>query len=93
MSELMIAETRDARTAFETLAVGDVIRVPQYESALTVSHDGRSVGMLGVEFVKDGRGSATKHLVQNENSGQVALVAGSTDKGVVGTVEVVAADS
>jgi hypothetical protein len=83
--------TYDGRTAFENAQVGDVIRVPQYEGALEVVHDGRDAGMLGIEFVEDGRGSASKHLIQNENSGRVYLTAGTADKGEVEEVEVVSA--
>lgn len=69
---------------------GDVLRVPQYQNALTVTSINRAVGMVGVEFVTN-KTSATKHLIVNENSGRVALVAGTTDKGRVDHIDVVTA--
>lgn len=81
--------TLSGSEAFDSLNVGDVIRVPQYENALRVSFDGRDAGLLGVEFSGNPNGTQ-KTLIQNENSGEVYLVAGSTDKGHVSEVEVVA---
>lgn len=69
---------------------GDVIKVPQYDGALTVTL--ATDIMLGVEFVDDGKKNNTKKsLMINENSGNLYLVAGSTDKGKVTDLEVVAA--
>lgn len=82
--------TVDARDAFDDLDVGDTIEVPQYKNALRVNHDGRDVGMLGVEFAGDNvNGGTTKHLIQNQHSGRVYLIAGTTDKGPVDEITVV----
>lgn len=68
---------------------GDVIRVSQYKGALRVNHVSNI--MIGVEFVNvNKKNSTNKHMVINENSGNLYLVAGTSDKGKVGTVEVMA---
>lgn len=72
--------------AFDDLRPGDRIQVPQYANPLTVQTINRAVGMIGVEF--DRPTGAVKHLVQNENSGRVYLVAGTSDKGEVNDIEV-----
>lgn len=80
-------QTDPAASMFDSLDVGDVIRVPQYENALRVSHDGRDVGLLGVEFMGDSKTGVMKHLVQNDHSGCIYLIAGTQDKGVVKEIE------
>lgn len=68
---------------------GDHINIPQYDGALRVNHV--SEIMLGVEFVDESkRNNTEKSLMINANSGALYLVAGSTDKGRVDTVEVLA---
>lgn len=78
-------ETLTAGDVFDDLSIGDVIEVDQYVTPLQVTHDGRDVGMLGVEFLGT-QTAATKSLIRNENSGRVYLIAGATDKGEVETI-------
>lgn len=68
---------------------GDIIRVPQYQGALEVTHV--SDIMVGVEFAdQDKKNNTRKSMMINEHSGNLYMVAGSTDKGKVETVEVLA---
>jgi hypothetical protein len=79
-----------ASDAFDDLREGDIIEVAQYEGALRVSSIARDVGMIGIEFVDDGKRAqgATKHLIRNEHSGDIALVSGRSDKGKVAMITV-----
>lgn len=79
-----------ASDAFDDLREGDVIEVAQYQGALRVSSIARDVGMVGIEFVDESKraNGATKHLIQNEHSGDIALVSGRSDKGKVAMITV-----
>jgi hypothetical protein len=79
-----------ASDAFDDLREGDIIEVPQYKGPLRVSSIARDVGMIGIEFVDDGKRAqgATKHLIRNEHSGDIALVSGRSDKGKVAMITV-----
>jgi hypothetical protein len=81
---------RRASDAFDGLREGDIIEVAQYEGALRVSSIARDVGMVGIEFVNESKraNGATKHLIQNEHSGDIALVSGRSDKGKVSMITV-----
>jgi len=88
-------DSTQARTVVQMLTEGDVIEVPQYESALRVNFTGDLNGnenaMIGVEFADDSkRTGARKTMIVNENSGRVYLSAGNTDKGEVTTIKTVA---
>lgn len=80
--------TTDTEYADEA-ETGDIIRIPQYEGALEVTTV--SDVMLGVEFLDDSKKNSTrKSLMVNAHSNALYLVAGHTDKGRVGSVEVLA---
>lgn len=83
--------TTEARTVAPTLEVDDVIRVPQYDGALKVTHVRLDIGLIGIEFVDEKKAArgALKNLVINQHSGNVALVAGTSDKGRVNTITIV----
>ncbi|OLZ39088.1 hypothetical protein A6E15_19180 [Natrinema saccharevitans] len=81
-----------AATVVSELNEGDIIRVPQYKNALEVAYVNEDNDYIGVEFSDDAKKtSAMKNLIVNVNSGRVYLAAGSTRKGEVDEIEVVAA--
>ncbi len=83
--------TQAAKVVSE-LNEGDIIRVPQYKNALEVTYVNDDNDYIGVEFSDDAKKtSAMKNLVVNVNSGRVYLAAGSTRKGEVAEIDVVAA--
>ena len=86
-----ITQTTDARTAVKTLEVDDVVRIPQYEGALKVTFVGDGNEFIGVEFVDEKKAArgASKSLIVNKHSGNVYLIAGTSDKGRVETIETV----
>jgi hypothetical protein len=79
-----------ASDAFDRLREGDIIEVAQYQGTLRVSSIARDMGMIGIEFVDESKraNGATKHLIQNEHSGDIALVSGRSDKGKVAMIAV-----
>lgn len=94
--EPMTKTESTAKETVKTLTEGDIIRVSQYSNALEVTHTGELNGeenaFIGVEFSDEAKKtSANKSMVVNQNSGRVYLSAGTSDKGEVKTIEVVAA--
>jgi hypothetical protein len=76
----------------EVAEKGDVIRVPQYKNALEVVF--RSSSILGVEFNNPAiKNHTNKHIIVNENTGRLYLIAGQSDKGEVESVTVVTRSS
>lgn len=82
-----------ASTVVKELNEGDIIEVNQYANTLKVTHTGALNGeenaFIGVEFVENTT-SAEKSMIVNQNSGRVYLSAGTTDKGEVTEINVIA---
>jgi len=82
-----------ASTTVKDLREGHVIRVPQYANPLEVTKtsalNGEQNAYIALEFADNPTGT-DKTLIVNEVSGRVYLLSGSTSKGEVTEIEIVA---